>query len=300
MGICGSFRTTTAFYNGPITASHGIDPNADAIAWYVENSGATTHQVKSKLPNAWGLYDMSGNAQEWVWDWEGFYPGDVTDPSGPTAGDCYAPGYWNCIARVSRGGGWNTEAWRTRVACRRNSTPSSRGIGGGFRLVRTASSTGAKALYGFHFGTNENAALTDDVSATIEATAISITVPNGTDRSTLVASFTLSSGAAAAVGGCRVTSGVTVNDFSNPVTYVVTAEDGSTLSYTVTVSEAAGVCGDGVIDLENGESRDDGNTVTEERALLTVRQAARSVMPAVLRWRVPRPIVAMGCSMLAE
>ena len=51
--------TTTAFYNGDITVPSGSDPNANEIAWYSPNSGGTTHAVKGKLPNAWGLYDMS-------------------------------------------------------------------------------------------------------------------------------------------------------------------------------------------------------------------------------------------------
>ena len=46
--------TTTAFYNGDITVPGGSDPNANAIAWYKDNSGDTTHPVKGKLPNAWG------------------------------------------------------------------------------------------------------------------------------------------------------------------------------------------------------------------------------------------------------
>jgi len=38
---------------------------ADDSAWTEENSEEQTHQVKQKKPNAWGLYDMLGNAGEW-------------------------------------------------------------------------------------------------------------------------------------------------------------------------------------------------------------------------------------------
>ncbi len=71
----------------------------DAMAWYGENSGNKTHEVATKQPNAWGLYDMHGNVWEWVQDWWGKYPsGTVSDPTGATS-------EWE---RVTRGGGWRS------------------------------------------------------------------------------------------------------------------------------------------------------------------------------------------------
>ena len=98
------------------------------VAWYDGNSGSSTHPVRGKQPNAWGLYDTLGNVWEWCWDWwDSDYPqGVVTDPVGPGSGSY----------RVLRGGSWNTDAQYARAACRSDWTPGNRDVLG-FRLARS-------------------------------------------------------------------------------------------------------------------------------------------------------------------
>ncbi len=57
---------------------------ATEFAWFQKNAGASLHDVARLKPNAWGFYDLSGNAMEWVQDWKGSFPQDtVTDYVGP-------------------------------------------------------------------------------------------------------------------------------------------------------------------------------------------------------------------------
>ena len=69
---------------------------------------------------------------------------------------------------------------------------------------------------------------------------IAVTVPNGTDVTSLVAIFT-TTGANVKVGAAVQTSTATANNFVGAVTYTVTAADGTPATYTVTVTVAAGL-----------------------------------------------------------
>jgi formylglycine-generating enzyme required for sulfatase activity len=82
------------------------------IAWYHANSSGRTHLVKTKAPNAYGLYDMLGNVRQWTAEW---YKADKT--------------------RMLRGGSWLADPKTLRTSYRYGSPPEERHSNIGFRCI---------------------------------------------------------------------------------------------------------------------------------------------------------------------
>ena len=96
------------------------------VAWYSDNSGKKTHAVGTKQPNELGIYDMTGNVDEWCQDRYGSYSSSPqTNPTGAVRGSC----------RVSRGGSWGNSARYCRSSCRGYGNPGGSGFNLGLRLV---------------------------------------------------------------------------------------------------------------------------------------------------------------------
>lgn len=107
---------------GTTTRYAGSD-HLDLVAWSTSNARGQSRAVGELLPNDWGLYDLSGNVGEWVWDAYVARPRvDVKDQ-----------GY----DRVIRGGSFEGPLESHRVAARRAEPSTLVSTTVGFRVVRS-------------------------------------------------------------------------------------------------------------------------------------------------------------------
>lgn len=131
--------TKTAYYSGENVAYGdqtrcGLycnpDANLEKIGWYCYNSGGQSHPAKQLMPNGWGLYDTAGNVFEWVYD-------EYDGVGARTAVDPVEPGDPSDRQRSRRGGRFGIWAQACRSASGLSDNWNLRGLGTGFRLIRT-------------------------------------------------------------------------------------------------------------------------------------------------------------------
>ena len=116
--------------NGVLANTKGVVIAAGGYGGDIKgpNLGRPT-RVGSYAANAWGLFDMHGNAGEWCWDFhaKNYYAASPrNDPRGPDSGD----------QRAIRGGSWLTTEAFSRAACRFGQTPNEAKDFVGFRVAR--------------------------------------------------------------------------------------------------------------------------------------------------------------------
>jgi formylglycine-generating enzyme required for sulfatase activity len=131
--------TKTAVYTGKVVEHAPAyvcfdDPVLSPIAWYCANAGSSTHPVGRRRPNKGGLYDVIGNAAEWVGSGvEAYGKGPYVD----LGAELGVSGFSARAVIETRGGNWFCWPNMLRVSGRGGVPAWGSNPGLGFRLAQT-------------------------------------------------------------------------------------------------------------------------------------------------------------------
>ncbi len=115
---CGHATTDQLSYIG--INDDGTETNEiEEVAWYKDNSSASTHEVKKKRPNGYGLFDLCGNVREYCADTD-YWDKESSSPDKTLV--------------VLRGGGWNNNSDFCKISHRAKYRASDKSDSNGFRL----------------------------------------------------------------------------------------------------------------------------------------------------------------------
>ena len=114
-------------------------------------------------------------------------------------------------------------------------------IGGSISTIVAVLPGNLNDIYSFSFELENNPGLLEDVVGVITGDTVFLGVPEGTAIDNLVANFIISNCAGIFINGTEQLSGITANDFTNPVVYQVIAANGELHDWLVVVEIETGI-----------------------------------------------------------
>jgi formylglycine-generating enzyme required for sulfatase activity len=210
--------------NTPGNYKYSGSDNASDVAWHMGNAQGATHEVGQKQPNGLGIYDMSGNVNEWCWDLYARYSSDSqTDPTGPAFNESNS--------RTIRGGGVGDDLSSLRSTYRFGNGPGALSDRLGFRLARPNSSKAPTTVTVAVTGVTLNQSTLTLPAGEMRTLTATVAPASATNRSVTWSSSnptvaTVTSGRVIARAAGTATITVSTTDGGKKATCVVTVTSG--------------------------------------------------------------------------